>query len=251
MGRNKKTLHLDRANRKFLGVCAGVADFLEVDAKTVRIVYFICCIFGGWFLIPLYFIAWFLLDDSSTPMRNSLTDNMMVNHFKNVDYRKKLYRNTREAKVSGVCAGVADYLEVNVFAVRMFVLVVMLMSFFPVLLYIGAALILDPKPDHLYDSEPVRPSAQRSAPGQGIHEAVGAAVAQAVHQATSAAAAGMAGAGQSRGGPQDELRSTKFSKRREFQFCVRKFAALHERLARMEAYVTSNRFKLHREFKNI
>ena len=66
MGRNNKTLHLDRANRKFLGVCAGLANFLEVEPRTVRIVYFILCIFGGWFLIPLYFIAWFLLDDSST-----------------------------------------------------------------------------------------------------------------------------------------------------------------------------------------
>lgn len=239
MGRNKKTLHLDRENRKFLGVCAGVANFLEVDPKTVRIVYFICCIFGGWFLIPLYFIAWFLLDDSSTAMRNSLTDNMMVNHFKNVDYRKKLYRNTREAKVWGVCAGIADYLEVNVFAVRMFVLVMVFMAGFPLLLYIGAALILDPRPDYLYDA-PVPPQAAR----QG-------APAQAAQASMEEAVAGVRAQMQGQGPARDELKGSKFSKRREFQFCVRKFAMLHERLARMEAYVTSSRFKLHREFKNI
>jgi phage shock protein C len=244
MGKNKKTLHLDRENRKFLGVCAGVANFLDVDPKTVRIVYFIGCIFGGWFLIPLYFLAWFLLDESSTPMRNSLTDNVMVNHFKNVDYRKKLYRNTREAKVWGVCAGIADYLEVNVFAVRMFVLVLMLMGGVPFLLYVGAMLILDPKPDYLYDSEPVSKRAGRGhSPGEAI-------------QAAAEMVSGIGGelgrkAQQAQGGPRDELKSAKFSKRREFQFCVRKFAALHERLARMEAYVTSSKFKLHREFKNI
>jgi phage shock protein C len=241
MGRNKKTLQLDRENRKFLGVCAGLANFLDVDPKTVRIVYFIGCIFGGWFLIPLYFLAWFLLDDSSRPMRNSLSDNMMVNHFKNVDYRKKLYRNTREAKVWGVCAGIADYLEVNVFAVRMFVLVLVFMAWFPVLLYIGAALILDPKPDFLYDSEPA-PRSRGFGPEDAIH-------------AAEEVAASVGGLGKqqrrARPGPQDELQSTKFSKRREFQFCVRKFAALHERLARMEAYVTSSKFRLHREFKNI
>jgi len=241
MGRSNKTLHLDRENRKFLGVCAGVANFLEVDPKTVRIVYFICCIFGGWFLIPLYFIAWFLLDESSTTMRNSLTDNMMVNHFKNVDYRKKLYRNKREAKVFGVCAGIADYLEVNVFAVRMFVLVVFLMAWFPVLLYIGAALILDPKPDYLYDSEPFVAQASGSKRGPGDAVQAAADVVQKVGRNTR----------QAQPGPQEELKGSKFSKRREFQFCVRKFAALHERLARMEAYVTSSRFKLHREFKNI
>lgn len=243
MGRSKKTLHLDRENRKFLGVCAGLANFLEVQPSTVRIVYFIGCIFGGWFLIPLYFVAWFLLDESSAQMRTSLTDNMMVNHFKNVDYRKKLYRNTREAKVWGVCAGIADYLEVNVFAVRMVTLAMVLMAGFPFLLYIGAALILDPKPDNLYDSEPTAKATPRhSGPGDAI-------------QAAADVVAGIGGAGrraqQAQANPHDELKGNKFSKRREFQFCVRKFAALHERLARMEAYVTSSRFKLHREFKNI
>lgn len=236
MGRNKKTLQIDRENRKFLGVCAGLANFLEVQPSTVRIVYFIGCIFGGWFLIPLYFIAWFLLDDSSTAMRNSLSDNMMVNHFKNVDYRKTLYRNTREAKVFGVCAGIADYLEVNVFAVRMFALVMVFMAGFPFLLYLGAALILDPKPDYLYDSEQVIRRPQQQA-------AMGA--------AAGANAANSNSAQQRHAQEQSELRGDKFSNRREFQFCVRKFAALHERLARMEAYVTSSRFKLHREFKNI
>lgn len=240
MGRTSRTLHLDRENRKFLGVCAGVANFLEVQPTTVRIVYFVCCIFGGWFLVPLYFIAWFLLDESSTAMRTSFSDNMLVNHFKNVDYRKKLYRNKREAKVLGVCAGIADYLEVNVFAVRLFVLVMLLMAVaVPILLYVGAALILDPKPDYLYDDAP--PHASPRTQGQA-QDATGT--------AGVAAAAGATGRPQAQA-PRDELRSSNFSKRREFQFCVRKFAALHERLARMEAYVTSSRFKLHREFRNI
>ncbi|MGV3590701.1 MAG: PspC domain-containing protein [Gammaproteobacteria bacterium] len=237
MGKTRKTLHLDRENRKFLGVCAGVANFLEVEARTVRIVFFIGCIFGAWFLVPLYFIAWFLLDDTSASMRTSLTDNMMVNHFKNVDYHKKLYRNTREAKVFGVCAGIADYLEVNVFAVRMFVLVMLLMAVaVPILLYVGAALILDPKPDYLYDDTPSYASPRTRGSDQA--------------QDVSGAASGANGRAQAHSA-RDELRGSNFSKRREFQFCVRKFAALHERLARMEAYVTSSRFKLHREFRNI
>lgn len=242
MGRTSRTLHLDRENRKFLGVCAGVANFLEVQPTTVRIVYFVCCIFGGWFLVPLYFIAWFLLDESSNAMRTSFSDNMLVNHFKNVDYRKKLYRNKREAKVLGVCAGIADYLEVNVFAVRMFVLVMLLMAAaVPVLLYVGAALILDPKPDYLYDDARSYASSGTRGSDQA-QDASGATGRGAAHGTNGRAQAHSAS---------DELRGSNFSKRREFQFCVRKFAALHERLARMEAYVTSSRFKLHREFRNI
>jgi hypothetical protein len=117
------------------------------------------------------------------------------------------------------------------------------MAGFPFLLYIGAALILDPKPDSLYDSEPAAKAAgRRGGPADAV-------------QAAADMVAGIGGVGkkaqQAQASAHDELKGSKFSKRREFQFCVRKFAMLHERLARMEAYVTSSRFKLHREFKNI
>ncbi|MEY4642350.1 MAG: hypothetical protein RLZZ227_2344 [Pseudomonadota bacterium] len=240
MGRNKKSLHLDRENRKFLGVCAGIANFLEVDAAPVRLVFFISCIFGGWFLVPAYFALWFLLDESPASVRNSFSDNVMVNHFKNVDYRKKLYRNRRDAKLSGVCAGIADYLEVNVFAVRLVALAMLFMTFFfPVLLYIGATLVLDPKPLSEYDNEPVDfAAATRPRPDA---------------RATSTQTEAMGARKGARAGTDDRagVHGNHFSKRREFQFCAHKFAALHGRLARMEAYVTSNRYRLHREFKNI
>jgi len=48
-----------------------------------------------------------------------------------------------------------------------------------------------------------------------------------------------------------KFKSGTFSKRREFKYCARKFATLQDRLAKMEAYVTSNQFRLHREFKSI
>ena len=239
MGKFKKTLHLDRENRKFLGVCAGLANFLDVDPTPVRIVLFVCCIFGGWFLIPLYFLAWFLLDESKEPIRNKLTDNLMVNHFKNVDYRKKLYRTTREAKVWGVCAGIADYLEINVFVVRIVALAMVVMAGFPLLLYLGAMLVLDPKPDYLYDNESTVTSATARQSGAAF-----------AAQEESGQSAGQKAKSEQHA-PQSELKGGKFSKRREFQFCAHKFATLHARLVRMEAYVTSNRFKLHREFKNI
>jgi len=44
--------------------------------------------------------------------------------------------------------------------------------------------------------------------------------------------------------------SKKFS-HTTFKSCTRKFSSLHDRLTRIEAYVTSSRFKLDREFKNI
>ncbi|HHX81842.1 MAG TPA: hypothetical protein GX696_02525, partial [Pseudomonadaceae bacterium] len=50
---------------------------------------------------------------------------------------------------------------------------------------------------------------------------------------------------------QETLQDELHSGRREFKYCARKFIALQSRLARMEAYVTSKRFRLHREFRDL
>jgi phage shock protein PspC (stress-responsive transcriptional regulator) len=59
--------------------------------------------------------------------------------------KKKLYKITDEAKVSGVCAGVAEYFNIDVTIVR---LVWLLAVFFgigsPVLIYIIVAIVLPP-----------------------------------------------------------------------------------------------------------
>lgn len=232
MGRNRKTLHLDREHKKFLGVCAGLANFLEVEAWTVRLVFLICSCFAAWFLVPLYFAAWFLLDDSSANARSSITDNYMVNHFKTVDYRKKMYRNTEDGKFLGVCAGIADYLEVNVFAVRIVFLVLIFLTGFPVLFYFGAALVLDKKPPRDPFSDRIRTDTSGFADeAERVHR-------PGMEEGLNAARAA-------------RMARNEFSGRREFQYCARKFATLQSRLARLEAYVTSSRFKLHREFRNI
>jgi len=49
----------------------------------------------------------------------------------------------------------------------------------------------------------------------------------------------------------DALVGKSYSKRREFKYCARKFATLQDRLAKMEAYVTSSQFRLHLKFKKI
>jgi phage shock protein C len=233
---NKKTLQLDRENRKFLGVCAGIANYLEVEVWTVRLVFLGCMIFGAWFLIPLYFFAWFYLDESSAGMRTAVTDSLAVKHFRTVDYKKKLYRNPDEGKLMGVCAGIAEYLEVSAFAVRVTFVVLFFLTFFPILLYAGAVLVLDKKPAGGYLADSARP---RHAPRS-------AAASDDTADSRTENFADDADSRYSR-----SYRRDNYSKRREFQYCARKFTALQTRLARLEAYVTSSRFKLQREFRDI
>jgi len=275
---HKRTLGLNRDKKKFLGVCAGIADYLEVEPWSVRLVFLASVLFGGWFLIPLYFIAWFCLDDKSSDGVASLADSQPLKHFRTVDYKKKLYRNTEDAKFLGVCAGVADYLEVNVFAVRLvFLALVFFAAAFPLFLYFGAYFILEEKPHRRVRSEKSRARhkrrEERRRRRQQEEDDFGEELAE---EGINAAFSEMKDAFSARNEESSRRRRTasafaddadqaeevtdyeeepydirRYSKRREFKYCARKFAALQDRLNRMEAFITSSQFKLHREFKNI
>ncbi len=272
----KRVLTLDKDRKKLLGVCAGVADYLDVQPWSIRLVFLISVLFGGWFLIPIYFIAWFCLDDKPGEGLGSLADSQPLRHFRSVDYRKQLYRNTEDGKFLGICAGVADYLEVNVFAVRLvFLVLLILTSGIPLIVYLAAYFILEAKPVTKHQRGRYRKSAARqhdfsrfSKIGRSFHE----------EESSSGGSDGgneaFSDEQQSQERPADPkekharpdfgdwqddeqgeaigaFAGKSYSKRREFKYCVRKFSTLQNRLEKVEAYVTSSQFRLHREFKNI
>lgn len=64
--------------------------------------------------------------------------------------RTKLYRDKQNAKVLGVCAGIADYTGVNALWVRLGFLILAISMGWPILAYFVAGLLLNKKPAHLY-----------------------------------------------------------------------------------------------------
>ncbi len=63
----------------------------------------------------------------------------------------KLYKNRDKALISGVCAGLSDYFSVDVKIVRVIFFVLgLFQGFLMILIYIAAAIYLDPRPDNLY-----------------------------------------------------------------------------------------------------
>ena len=67
--------------------------------------------------------------------------------------RTTLYRDKQNAKLMGVCAGIADYTGMNAFWVRLgFLLAVLsgVLSWIVLPLYFLAGLLLNKKPAHLY-----------------------------------------------------------------------------------------------------
>jgi len=63
----------------------------------------------------------------------------------------RLYRNTKDGKLAGVCAGLGDYVNVDTWIVRVAVVLGLIFFTIPTLIgYVVLALALKPKPVHLY-----------------------------------------------------------------------------------------------------
>ena len=63
--------------------------------------------------------------------------------------RKKLYLNKKDAKISGVCAGIADHFDVDVTLIRVLWISSVLMMGFGILPYIILALVVPTKEEIL------------------------------------------------------------------------------------------------------
>ncbi len=68
--------------------------------------------------------------------------------------QKKLYKS-RDKKVCGVCAGVAEYFEIDPTIIRVIWALVALSTGFGFVAYIVAAVILDEKPENEYRNDGV------------------------------------------------------------------------------------------------
>ncbi len=62
---------------------------------------------------------------------------------------KKLYKNMKDKKLAGVCAGIAEFLKIDVSIIRILWVVLCLMGSLGVWLYLACALILPEKPEEV------------------------------------------------------------------------------------------------------
>jgi len=105
-----KVLRRSVSDRKIGGVCAGLAEHLDLDVSLVRILW-ILLLFTGAGLI-LYLVCWIVIPEASAPSIPAP--------------QRRLQRSVSDAKLGGVCAGVADYFTLDVTLVRVVWLVLAL-----------------------------------------------------------------------------------------------------------------------------
>lgn len=144
----RSRLRLNRDDRKVLGVCAGFADYLDVPAALVRVIYLIACLVSP-VLIIAYFVLYWLMKEEDQPskIRVYVSESETAQHFRRIDYRKPLYRNTERGKIGGVCAGIADYLGISTLIVRLVTLAsLFILGAVTLWVYVACWIVLDRRP---------------------------------------------------------------------------------------------------------
>ena len=95
---NPKRLFRDENHKIVGGVCSGVANYLGIDMVIVRVIFLVLLFsFGIGFIT--YIILWIAVPSSSVTEIGSL--------------RKKMYRDTEDKYLGGVCSGLGNYFGIS------------------------------------------------------------------------------------------------------------------------------------------
>lgn len=104
--------------RMFGGVCAGFANYLDVDVTLLRVIWVLVVIFTGIFPgVVAYLVAWMVIPEGSATQATAEADS-----------GRRLYRSVKDRKLGGVCGGLAEYLDADPTIIR---LVWALLTIFP------------------------------------------------------------------------------------------------------------------------
>ncbi len=132
------------SEEKVAGVCAGIADYLDVDVTLVRALWLALSIVPGAIIggIVAYALAWMVMPEG---------------HATRVAVGRRLVRSASDAKVAGVCGGLADYFGIDSTLVRVTWIVLSVMPGAVVgglLVYLAAWLIVPKAPTVLTHQQP-------------------------------------------------------------------------------------------------
>jgi phage shock protein PspC (stress-responsive transcriptional regulator) len=102
-----RRLTRSKTNGKIAGVCAGIADYLEVDVVLIRAAWVVLSIVPGAVIGGLiaYLAAWLVMPEATEPAT--------------VSVGRRLTRSATDKKIAGICGGLAEYFGVDATAVRL------------------------------------------------------------------------------------------------------------------------------------
>jgi phage shock protein PspC (stress-responsive transcriptional regulator) len=93
--------------RQIAGVCAGLADYFDVDVVLVRAAWVVLSIVPGAIIggVLAYLAAWLLIPESAEAGARPLG--------------RRLTRSNTDKRIAGVCGGIAEYFGVDATPIRL------------------------------------------------------------------------------------------------------------------------------------
>jgi phage shock protein C len=104
---NVRLLTRSRTRGKIAGVCAGIADYLDVDVVLVRAAWLVLSIVPGAIVggVLAYAAAWLLIPEDSGAAAPLV--------------ERRLTRSLSDKQIAGVCGGLAEYFRIDSTVVRL------------------------------------------------------------------------------------------------------------------------------------
>lgn len=259
MSEQPNILRINREERRFLGVCAGIADYFDVPAVLVRVIFIVSTL--TWPPLAVgYFLLYLALDRNITPGQvRSFIDDRGLNHFRQLNYRRPIYRDMRERRIAGLCAGIAQYLEIRPVWIRLsaILLTVFLLGPYGPLAYVigWIAMAPNPAPPH-FASRAERKEWRRMMRAERrerrrdgrSHRSCTYREAVSANTADAMVAESMSGDRVTPQHTQQNARA-KAAAFEDLDQLGRTFLGLENRMRDIEAFVTSKRFRLHCEIR--
>jgi len=272
MNNTNNKLHLNTEKGWLGDVCAGIADYFEIEPFIVRIIAVVATL--TWSLTILaYIVLYFVMGkkrpnikEMSDQFSNSKVGNSGIGkHFKNIDYKKRIYKSRYDKKISGVCAGLANYFETSPFFIRLAFALSLFFGPFAILAYIIAAIIMDVEPRNngssSYSSRSSRSTIYTSSyRNSGGYDAEGYSSTREQKKETKKEARRERRAERhqrryARSHFADEDATTplynKQIDKRDIRDCDKTFTDLEKKLQKLEATITSKKFRLHSEINRM
>ncbi len=102
-----RRLTRSREQAQIAGVCAGLADYLDIDVVFVRAAWVVLSIVPGAIIggVLAYIAAWLVMPEATEPAT--------------VPAGRRLMRSSTDQKVAGVCGGLAEYFGVDATPIRL------------------------------------------------------------------------------------------------------------------------------------
>jgi phage shock protein PspC (stress-responsive transcriptional regulator) len=103
----QRRFYRDENNKVLGGVCSGIANYFVIDPVIVRVIFAIFLFTG--FGIFAYLILWIASPSSASKVIGS--------------QRKRLFRDTDDKVIAGVCSGLAQYFNISIWIPRLLFLI--------------------------------------------------------------------------------------------------------------------------------